>query len=82
MISVLRAVNGYLYYDPETGEPVTARDYKVYRFSDPAFPTAAPYRTSTDYFTRLRQRSEARGKGPLISSQQGLIPGANSRRLP
>jgi len=73
---------GYLYYDPEGGEPVTARDYKVYRFSGPAFQTASPYRTSTDYFSRLRQRIEARSKGPLIPSPQGLIPRSEFEKIP
>ena len=65
---------GYLYYDPETGEPVTAKDYRVYRFSDPAFQAASPYRTAPDYFRRLQERIRTRANGPLVPSRQGLIP--------
>jgi len=64
---------GYLYYDPQTGEPVTAKGYKVYRFGDPAFKAASPYRTSHDFFANLQRRVNTRANGPLIPSRQGLI---------
>jgi hypothetical protein len=73
---------GYLYYDPETGEPVTAKDFRVYRFSDPAFQTASPYRTATDYFRRLQERIRTRADGPLVPSRQGLIPRSRFEKNP
>lgn len=65
---------GYLYYDPETGEPITAKGYKVYRFSDTAFKNASPYRTSADYFNRLEEQIKSRSNGPLIPGRQGPVP--------
>lgn len=64
---------GYLYYDPESGEPVTAKGYKVFRFSDPAFKAARPYRTAADFFSRLQERIKSRADGPLVPGRPGLI---------
>lgn len=65
---------GYLYYDPESGEPVTAKGYKIHRFSDAAFKNASPYRTSTDYFNRLDEQIKSRSNGPLIPGHRGPVP--------
>jgi hypothetical protein len=65
---------GYLYYDPETGEPVTAKGYKIFRFSEPAFKSATPYRTSADYFNRLQAQIKSRSNGPLLPGRLGPIP--------
>jgi hypothetical protein len=65
---------GYLCYDPETGEPITATGYKVVRFSDPAFKSASPYRTKPDYFNQLQAQINARSDGPLIPSREGPLP--------
>jgi hypothetical protein len=73
-LSLPEQYRGYLYYDPETGAPVTAKDYRVYRFSDPAFQAASPYRTAPDYFRRLQDRIRTRAEGPLVPSRQGLVP--------
>jgi len=73
-LNMPEAYKGYLLYDPETGEPVTARGYNVYRESHPAFQGASPYRTSLTYFTRLQERIHARVNGPLIPSREGVVP--------
>jgi hypothetical protein len=64
---------GYLYYDPETGEPITAKGYKIFRFDDPAFKSASPYRTSSDYFNQLQNRINSRSRGPLIPNREGGV---------
>jgi len=74
------AHKGYLYYDPETGEPITARGYKVFRCSDPGFKSASPYRSSADYFNRLQERIKSRGNGPLIPGRRGPIPRRDSEK--
>lgn len=73
---------GYLYYDPETGEPVTAKGYKVYKFNDPAFKEASPYRTSPEFFANLQGRINARASGPLIPSRDGRIPRREFEKCP
>ncbi len=73
---------GYLYYDPETGEPVTAKGYKVYKFSDSAFKEASPYRTSWEFFANLQGRINARAGGPLIPSRDGRIPRREFEKRP
>ncbi len=73
---------GYLYYDPETGEPVTAKGYKVYKFSDPGFKEASPYRTSPELFANLQGRINARASGPLIPSRDGRIPRREFEKRP
>ena len=64
---------GYLYYDPETGEPVTAKEYHVYKFSDPAFQDASPYRTSPEFFADLQDRLRL-GPTDLCSQPAGVDP--------
>jgi Concanavalin A-like lectin/glucanases superfamily len=63
---------GYLYYDAETGEPITAKEYQLFRLKDAGFKGASPYRTSPEYFTRLQARLDARAGGPLVPGLQGL----------
>jgi hypothetical protein len=65
---------GYLYYDPATGEPITARGYKIHRLSDPTFNGARPYRTQASYFATLGERISARTGGPLVPDREGTIP--------
>jgi len=72
----------YLYYDPKTGEPLTAKGYKVYRFGDPDFEETRPYKTSRDLFARLQTRINVRSNGPLIPSRRGLTPRAEFERCP
>jgi hypothetical protein len=64
---------GYLYYDPATGEPITARGYKVHRLSDPSFSAARPYRTDAGYFAKLGERIRARSGGPLVPGRGGPV---------
>jgi hypothetical protein len=61
---------------------VTAKDYNVYKFSDPAFQGASPYRTSAEFFADLQDRIDARARGPLIPSRHGLIPRSEFERRP
>jgi hypothetical protein len=73
---------GYLLYVPETGEPVTSKGFKVYRFSDPGFQGASPYRTSLKYFPRLQERISSRANGPLVPSRQGPVPRTRFEQQP
>ena len=59
----------FRYYDPDSGEPVAARDHKLLRYGEAGFREAARYPVSPDYFDRLDARLTAREEhGPLIWS--------------
>lgn len=73
---------GYLYYDAATGEPLTAKGYRIYRHGEPDFKEARPYKTSRDFFSRLQTRINARCNGPLIPSRRGLTPRAEFEASP
>ncbi len=64
---------GYLYYDPGTGEPITARGYKIHRLSDPSFSAAKPYRTDASFFAKLAEQVRARSGGPLVPGRGGPV---------
>ncbi len=64
---------GYLYYDPETGEPVSGVDYRMCRLSDPEFEKAR-YHRAGDFTSRLDRIVAARANGPLVPSIWGMVP--------
>ena len=73
---------GYLYYDPETGEPVTAKDYRSLPVQRSGLPGSLAVPHVHGLLPQTPGAHPRRANGPLVPSRQGLIPRSEFEKHP